>query len=267
MITIQLYQRFSFLRRSAFFSEVILTPLISYSLTNSTSWIRPGTMIDSKPSTSAFYKALPRSRQCFLAGPHNHWEIELGKHWRGTFRFVQTDYRTVTVNVFDRSAWEDRLQALLNDLLSVGEESSIIFTATPGSASALMEELVAAGVNYPSELSNAVGEWICQNYHSDWPLAKGATVGIAVHHGRIPRALGQLFVQLFDKGAMKTLICTSTLIEGVNTSAANVFIYDKKINRTDFDFFSFSNIRGRVGRMMRHFVGRAFLYHEASRRD
>jgi hypothetical protein len=67
---------------------------------------------------------------------------------------------------------------------------------------------------------------------------------------------------LFNEGEIKVLICTSTLIEGVNTSAANVFIYDKKINRTDFDFFSFANIRGRVGRMMRHFVGNAFLYHE-----
>jgi hypothetical protein len=41
----------------------------------------------------------------------------------------------------------------------------------------------------------------------------------------------QVFVHLFNENEIKVLICTSTLIEGVNTSAANVFIYDKKINR------------------------------------
>jgi len=126
-----------------------------------------------------------------------------------------------------------------------------------------METILQADITYPTSLGPRLGEWIEQNYHPDWPVARGNEKGIAVHHGRLPRALGQLFVHLFNGGEVKVLICTSTLIEGVNTSAANVFIYDKKINRTDFDFFSFANIRGRVGRMMRHFVGNAFLYHQA----
>ncbi|WP_291566054.1 helicase-related protein [Bradyrhizobium sp.] len=126
-----------------------------------------------------------------------------------------------------------------------------------------METILQADINYPTSLGPELGTWISQNYHSEWPVARGNEKGIAVHHGRLPRSLGQLFVHLFNEGEVKVLICTSTLIEGVNTSAANVFIYDKKINRTDFDFFSFANIRGRVGRMMRHFVGNAFLYHQA----
>jgi hypothetical protein len=57
------------------------------------------------------------------------------------------------------------------------------------------------------------------------------------------------------------LICTSTLIEGVNTAAKSVLIYDKKINREDYDFFTFSNIRGRAGRLGQHHVGQVFLFH------
>jgi hypothetical protein len=49
----------------------------------------------------ALYQALPRSRQCFMAGPHIR-DVHLGDRWRGNFRFVRTDYRTVTVNVIDR---------------------------------------------------------------------------------------------------------------------------------------------------------------------
>lgn len=208
----------------------------------------------------ALYKALPRSKQCFMAGPHIR-SIQLGEHWTGSFRFVQTDYRTVTVNVIDRTGRE-REQAFIEDLRSVGDDNSLVFTATPRTARDLMKLVIDAGISYTSEYGPKLGQWIARNYHEEWSVAQGSEKGIAVHHGRLPRSLAQLFVQLFDAKSIKVLICTSTLIEGVNTSAANVFIYDKKINRTDFDFFSFANIRGRVGRMMRHFVGNAFLYHE-----
>lgn len=58
------------------------------------------------------------------------------------------------------------------------------------------------------------------------------------------------------------LFCTSTLIEGVNTAAKSVLIYDKKINRADFDFFTFSNIRGRAGRLGQHHVGKVFVFND-----
>lgn len=208
----------------------------------------------------ALYRAVSRARQCFMAGPHIR-SIDLGPSWSGNFRFVQTDYRTVTVNVIDRTNGE-RLATFLNDLRGVGNESSLVFTATPGSAHNLVSSIIGADLRYDTELGRKLGDWIASNYHCDWRVAEGTTNGIAVHHGRVPRSLAQLFVTLFDRGELKVLVCTSTLIEGVNTAAANVFIYDKKISRTDFDFFSFTNIRGRVGRMMRHFVGNAFLYHD-----
>jgi hypothetical protein len=61
---------------------------------------------------------------------------------------------------------------------------------------------------------------------------------------------------------LKALICTSTLIEGVNTTAKNVFIFDKKISNSNFDYFDYRNIAGRSGRMGQHFIGRIFLFHE-----
>ena len=55
------------------------------------------------------------------------------------------------------------------------------------------------------------------------------------------------------------LICTSTLIEGVNTAAKSVLIYDKAIANRNYDFFTFSNIRGRAGRLGQHHVGKVYL--------
>lgn len=84
-----------------------------------------------------------------------------------------------------------------------------------------------------------------------------------MHHGRIPRALSQFVVRSFDKNLVDFVICTSTLIEGVNTKARNVVIYDNQINKARFDYFTFNNIKGRSGRMWKHFVGNVFLFHAA----
>jgi len=208
----------------------------------------------------AVYRALPNSKQSFFAGPHIN-DIRLGENWSGNFRFVKTDYRTVTVNVVDRTDGKiERLEAFLSDLKSVGNDSSLVFTKSPQSARKLLQEITNKGFQYDSTIGPQLGDWIANNFHPEWTIAEGTQNGIAVHHGKLPRSLGQLFVQLFNQGELKQLICTSTLIEGVNTSAANVFVYDKKISSTDFDFFSFANIRGRVGRMMRHYIGNVFLY-------
>ena len=67
-------------------------------------------------------------------------------------------------------------------------------------------------------------------------------------------------IRAFEEGKLKALLCTSTLIEGVNTSAKNVVVYDSKLNRKSLDFFTFNNIRGRSGRMFRHFVGNIFVF-------
>lgn len=209
----------------------------------------------------ALYKALKITRQSFMAGP-NISRIDVGLAWSKSFTFFHTGYNTVSVNVIDRSGCDNKVRTFLADLNSVGVESSLIFTSSPGSAQSLLDIAVQNEIGSESKIRNHLSGWLAANYHPEWPLVAGIRRGIAIHHGRLPRSLGQLFISLFDKGVITVLFCTSTLIEGVNTSAANVFVYDKKINRTDFDFFSFANIRGRVGRMMRHFVGSAYLYHE-----
>ena len=87
--------------------------------------------------------------------------------------------------------------------------------------------------------------------------------GVGIHHGRIPRALNQYVVRLFNEGRIRTLICTSSLIEGVNTTAKDVIVYDGTLNMRKLDFFTFQNISGRAGRLGRHLVGRVWIFDPA----
>jgi len=136
----------------------------------------------------------------------------------------------------------------------------LIFTGSPNKAQrislALEQALPTTGNQDIIQLSH----WLSKHYHSEWHLPKALMKGVGIHHGRIPRAIGSYIIEQFNDGHLKYLICTSTIIEGVNTSAKNVIVYDKKIKNKNIDFFTFNNILGRCGRMFKHFVGKAYLF-------
>jgi hypothetical protein len=52
------------------------------------------------------------------------------------------------VNVIDRSAKAEKLETFLVDLRSVGEESSLVFTAAPGTAHTLMKEILGTDIAF-----------------------------------------------------------------------------------------------------------------------
>lgn len=208
----------------------------------------------------ALYKALKVAKQFFLAGPNIAF-LSTGPAWSERIVFMRSHYQTVTMNSIDRSKAEQKFQCFLQDLNGAQGKQSLIYTKSPPSSRRLVEELLAAGYKTESDYGQILYDWLAANYHPEWILATSCAAGIGMHNGKIPRAVSQLLVDLFNDGELPVLICTSTLIEGVNTSAENVFVYDKEISTKPFDFFSFANIRGRVGRMMQHFVGNVYLYH------
>ena len=102
-------------------------------------------------------------------------------------------------------------------------------------------------------------QWLGDNYHPGWDLVPLLKEGFAIHHGALPRSVAYHLLRKFNEGSIRFLLCTSTIIEGVNTAAENIIIYDNKVATRKFDFFTFNNIKGRAGRMLRHFVGHVYV--------
>lgn len=96
----------------------------------------------------------------------------------------------------------------------------------------------------------------------EWKLVSCIKKGVAFHHGAMPRHIQDLIVDEFNNssgGGIDFLFCTTSLTEGINTSAKNVVLYDEKIGTGDpIGVLDRRNIEGRAGRFMRHFVGRVF---------
>lgn len=102
--------------------------------------------------------------------------------------------------------------------------------------------------------------WLRTNYQTEWSVADLAERGVGVHNGQMHRCLSQLQVRLFEhiKG-LDSIVSTSSIIEGVNTSAQNVLVWKSKLGRNNLKDFTYKNIIGRGGRMFKHFVGHIYL--------
>ncbi|WP_308492691.1 DEAD/DEAH box helicase [Microbacterium terrisoli] len=197
--------------------------------------------------------------QYYLTGPnidslHEDVDSDLREN------LVTTDFKTVVVELEDRSHIEEgvaQLEDLKTLLTAESEEQNLVFVGSPQKVANLTSEVV--GVKR-GDLVDQLAVWVAENYHPDWYVVHALRRGIGVHTGLLPRSLQRATVRLFQRGDIGLLICTSTLIEGVNTVAKNVIIFEKAIDRKPLDFFTFSNIRGRAGRMFQHFVGHVITY-------
>ena len=214
---------------------------------------------DDRSSTlnAAVYHLLRRSSQFFFLGP-NIETVRVTSDTRWKFEFLKTRFSTVAVDTFDLRDVEDKDAELTKELKRAENWPALVFISSPDRANQLAARLAE------TESFSAVRdfpEWIDENFGEDWDLRKIVASGMGIHHGRIPRSIASHFVRLFNSEELPILICTSTLIEGVNTAAKSVLIFDKQINRRNYDFFTFSNIRGRAGRLGQHHVGAVYLFH------
>lgn len=187
--------------------------------------------------------------------------------------FYKSDYSLVDCNIIDmtdkinitkpcKSLEKEKIKVLYQLLDSLANEQTLIYCSTPSRA-----RRIAKGY-YDYILSNGkkpyvdlpLVEWINKNISKQWSLSKELQYGIAIHDGSLQKHIGASVIKYFNDGQLKFLFCTSTIIEGVNTSAKNVILFDGKKGGKQIDYFDYSNIKGRSGRLMEHYVGNIYNF-------
>lgn len=205
-----------------------------------------------------FHRLHSTGAQFYLLGPNiTGLSAQTARRLRATF--ISTDFTTVATDVERISVPKPELPDALADVCRQTGPGTIVYCQSPARARLVAEWLLDRGVSGGHDLEDAA-DWIGDAYHPSWIVGRALRAGIGIHHGRLPRALGHHLVRLFNEGRLPYLLVTSTLIEGVNTSARSVVVLDNKIANRKYDYFTFSNIRGRSGRMNRHYVGRVVVF-------
>ena len=107
---------------------------------------------------------------------------------------------------------------------------------------------------------NDFSDWLGKNYDYNWNLTLLAKRGVGVHNGSLHRSLSQIQIKLFEENeGLNRLISTSSIIEGVNTSAENVIVWMTSGRGLQFSNFAYKNLIGRAGRMFKHFIGNIYV--------
>ena len=93
-------------------------------------------------------------------------------------------------------------------------------------------------------------------FGDDWIVLKALKGRIGIHHSLIPKYIQKEIINLFNEGALLCLFSTTTITEGVNTSAKNIIIASNKKGIKPLRQFDAKNIAGRAGRFHQHYSGR-----------
>ena len=95
--------------------------------------------------------------------------------------------------------------------------------------------------------------------HCECYLADLILKGVAYHVGYLPANIRLRIERGFEDGIIRTIFCTSTLVEGVNLPADNLFITSHKNGGSKMNEVEFRNLVGRVGRIKYNLYGNVFL--------
>lgn len=114
------------------------------------------------------------------------------------------------------------------------------------------------------ELIKHVREYV----HKDYFLADVLRHGVAFHHGKMPQEVRERVEQAFadPDSPVQFVVCTSTLLEGVNLPAKNIFVLNDKHGNSFFTKIDFENLAGRAGRLTYDFSGNVVCVREEASR-
>ena len=219
---------------------------------------------------NAFYHLYRKYKpQFYLLGP-NIDGISDGFTDEYNAVFYRTDYSLVDNRIIDvymdhkgqfgvrgeKASYKENV--LFELLFSLSNEQTIIYCSSPNRVKQLSkrftEYLISKNEN--KNLCNLpLIEWIQENISEEWDLIDGLQYGIGIHDGGIQKHITSTIIDYFNSKQLNYIFCTSTIIEGVNTSTKNIVFFDPKKGLAKVDFFDYSNIKGRAGRMMLHYVG------------
>jgi superfamily II DNA/RNA helicase len=106
-------------------------------------------------------------------------------------------------------------------------------------------------------------DFLKEEIHKKYFLIECLQKGIAYHHGSLPDIVRKEIESLFISEKIKTLFCTSTLLEGVNLPANNLFTFQPKKDNTPLSKFEFGNLIGRAGRLNSSLYGTVYYIEKA----
>ena len=173
-----------------------------------------------------------------------------------------TDFGSISLGTVELPfKFRDRYLVNLAKYFTAEDEVSIIYCNRPSEADKSAAELSELFPDMEDEALKDFGDFLKQEVHRYYRLGEMVQKGIAFHYANIPQIVRSRIEELAKLGKLRFICCTSTLLQGVNLPAKNIFLENPKTGQgesgriTPGDFW---NLAGRAGRMNHEFSGNVF---------
>lgn len=142
-----------------------------------------------------------------------------------------------------------------------GRSTNIVYANGPGEAEQIAMQLSELREGFvATERQKQLAELARESVHQNFLLAECVLHGVAFHYSFIPTQLRFEIEAAASEGEIDFLVCTSTLLQGVNLPAKNIFMCRPERGRGHpLESADFWNLSGRAGRLRREFQGNIFL--------
>jgi hypothetical protein len=152
-----------------------------------------------------------------------------------------------------------QFKAVINEIKAKGE-NAIVYCSTKAyvESYALSSFQDTEDVHSFAEYQDFISH-IESKFSPDWVVPRALKKGIGIHHGVVPKYIQKEIINLFNRGLLKLLFSTTTITEGVNTTAKNIVVLHHRKGDKILKQFDAKNIEGRAGRFLAHYKGRVII--------
>lgn len=222
----------------------------------------------SKIFTNSLYRLSKTKADFYLIGPYfDKFSTEFlkrtnSKFYKFTAEIVQKDSIDVTtyqskeiVPIGNYKIRKGTIDTNLKNIIKSSKDQTLVYVGNKRSVES-KAKLIANSLEEIVDKSGLI-DYLETTFSKEWSLVQCLKKGVAYHHAGIPKFVQIEIVDSFNEGEIQAVVCSPTLIEGVNTSAKQVIIYDNEKGIDTLSDFDVKNINGRAGRFLYHFIGRS----------
>lgn len=241
----------------------------------------------------ALYFLLQKANSCYIAGPfinlqtlksgfckmltrHNiapfevHFEPTLKKkyYYTGKTLTLKSPFENEKSKT-NAETKEERLNYIMNRLEVSARNQALVYCLYPAytenyarsycenlQEQILLKQETLLFIEHLKENYKFIYDDGRKNSLSDWSFLYALEHNIGIHNGKYPKYFQREVMNLYNLKNLPVLFCTSTIVEGVNTNAKTVILYNNPSGDNESGRkFLLLNINGRAGRYLRHFVG------------
>lgn len=196
----------------------------------------------------------------FIKGVNNLDKLDDKPYFYGT-NYSPVVNEVIEIPIIDDNDRLNKAKSILKEL----EGNTLVYFPTVTELNKYIDGMADGEEEQALEANPILSEfitWAKNEIHEKWSVLKAMENGYLVHHGQLPLGIRMLELDLFNDTNEKfyyRMLCTATLLEGVNTTAKNIIITKPARGAGNaFDAFDFYNLVGRIGRLFQHYLGKAY---------